>query len=183
MSVSKIENCSEVCRRDSLWISQDDACKSRIHVTAFCPIWSLAGIPGKLMIVAQKPNSPRTPWILGDIQRSYVTLLAIFRFTTTERILARRLLESYRLWQYRPWKWRNIFRETSQETKNKRYYKKQIDNNYTLIDHRNDTIKFSKLCSETTRLRLVVPLEFWTFYDVTSVVYKSVDHRKLWSIC
>ena len=31
---------------------------------------------------------------------------------------------------------------------------------YTLIDHRNDTIKCSKLCSETTRLRLVVPLEF-----------------------
>ena len=31
---------------------------------------------------------------------------------------------------------------------------------YTLIDHRNDAIKCSKLCSETTRLRLVVPLEF-----------------------
>ena len=36
---------------------------------------------------------------------------------------------------------------------------------YSLIDHRNDAIKFSKLCSETTRLRLVVPLEFSTFYD------------------
>ena len=31
---------------------------------------------------------------------------------------------------------------------------------HTLIDHRNDAIKCSKLCSETTRLRLVVPLEF-----------------------
>ena len=31
---------------------------------------------------------------------------------------------------------------------------------YTLIDHGNDAIKCSKLCSETTRLRLVVPLEF-----------------------
>ena len=37
---------------------------------------------------------------------------------------------------------------------------------YTLIDHRNDTIKCSKLCSETTPLRLVVPLEFWTIYAV-----------------
>ena len=40
-----------------------------------------------------------------------------------------------------------------------------------------------KLCSETTRLRLVVPLEFWTFYDVISMAYKSVNHGKLWSIC
>ena len=44
--------------------------------------------------------------------------------------------------------------------------KKQIDHRqfsmvHTLIDHRNDTINCSKLCSETTRLRLVVPpLEF-----------------------
>ena len=42
---------------------------------------------------------------------------------------------------------------------------------YTLIDHRNDAIKCSKLCSETTRLRLVVPLEFSTFYDIISMVY------------
>ena len=54
------------------------------------------------MIVAQTPNSPRTPWILGDIQGSYVTLLAIFLFTTTERILARWLVESYGLSEYRP---------------------------------------------------------------------------------
>ena len=31
---------------------------------------------------------------------------------------------------------------------------------YTLIDYRNDTIKCSKLCIETTRQRFVVPLEF-----------------------
>ena len=31
---------------------------------------------------------------------------------------------------------------------------------YTLIDHRNDAVKCSKLCSETTRQQLVVPLEF-----------------------
>ena len=30
----------------------------------------------------------------------------------------------------------------------------------TLIDHRNDAIKCSKLYSEATGLRLVVPLEF-----------------------
>ena len=57
-------------------------------------------------------------------------------------------------------------RETSQETKNKCHCKKQIDHRqfsmvHTLIDHRNDTINCSKLCSETTRLRLVIPpLEF-----------------------
>ena len=55
-----------------------------------------------------------------------------------------------------------------------------VDN---LIDHRNDVIKCSQLCSETTRLRLVVPLEFYTFYNVTPMVCKSVDHGKLWSIC
>ena len=53
---------------------------------------------------------------------------------------------------------------------------------YTLIDHRNVAIKCSKLCSETTHLRLVVSLEFWTFYDIISMVSKSVDHGKLWSI-
>ena len=36
------------------------------------------------------------------------------------------------------------------------------------------------LGSETTRLRLVVPLEFFfsTFYGVISMVYKSADHEK-----
>ena len=34
---------------------------------------------------------------------------------------------------------------------------------YTLINHRNDAIKCSKLCSEATRLRLIVPLEFEHF--------------------
>ena len=51
---------------------------------------------------------------------------------------------------------------------------------YTLIDHRNDTIKCSKLCSETTSRRRVVSLEF---YGIISMVYKSVDHGKLWLIC
>ena len=73
-------------------------------------------------------------------------------------------------------------RETSQETKNKCHCKKQIDHRqfsmvHTFIYHRNDAINCSKLWSETTRLRLVAPpLEFGTFYDVISMVYKSVDH-------
>ena len=54
---------------------------------------------------------------------------------------------------------------------------------YTLIDQRNDATKCSKLCSETTRLRPVVPLEFLTFYDANSIVCKSVEHGKLLSIC
>ena len=54
---------------------------------------------------------------------------------------------------------------------------------YTLIDHRNDATKCSKLCSETTSLRPVVPLEFLTFYDANSIVCKSVEHGKLLSIC
>ena len=59
---------------------------------------------------------------------------------------------------------RVISRETSQETKNKCYCKKtnrpQFSMVYTLIDHRNDAIKCSKLCIETTRLRVVVSFEF-----------------------
>ena len=64
------------------------------------------------------------------------------------------------------------------------YCKKQFDHNMIFHGlHSYDTLKCSKLCSETTCLRLVVLLEFWTFYDVISMVYKSVDHGKLWSIC
>ena len=95
------------------------------------------------------------------------------------------LVESYGLWEYGPRKWRNIFRETSQETKKNVIVKSnrpQFSMVYTLIDHGNDNIKCSKLCSETSRLRLMVPLEFWTFYDDISMVYKSADRGKLWSI-
>ena len=116
----------------------------------------------------------------------------IANFTITERILARWLVESFGLWEYRPWKWRNMSRSAGCFVvwffvKKKSYCKKTksttISMVYTLIDRRNDAIKCSKLCSDTTRLRLVVRLEFWTFCDVTSMVYKSVDHGKLWSIC
>ena len=49
----------------------------------------------------------------------------------------------------------------------------------TLLDHGNDAIKCSKLGSEITLLRLVVPLEFCTFYGVISMVYESADHEKV----
>ena len=67
---------------------------------------------------------------------------------------------------------RVIFRENLQKTKNKSYRKKQIDHNFpwsTLLQ----TI-------ETTRRWLVVPLEFWTFYEVISMVYLSNRPHFLW---
>ena len=104
-------------------------------------------------------------------------------YTKNSVILARWLDESYGLWEYRPWKWRNmsrvIFRETSQETKNKCYCKKQIDHKfsmvYTLTDHRNDAIKCSKLCSETTR-RSALVLNILLNRPQFSMVYTLVDH-------
>ena len=43
----------------------------------------------------------------------------------------------------------------------------QFSTVYTLIDHRNDGFTGKS----------------WTFYGVISMVYTSVDHGKLWSIC
>ena len=54
---------------------------------------------------------------------------------------------------------------------------------YTLIDHRNDVITCSKLKWNHEPQAGVFTAKFWTFYGVISMVYKSVDHRKLWSIC
>ena len=110
-------------------------------------------------------------------------------FKITERILAGWLVESYGLWDFRPWNDLTchavpvvlIFRKINVIVKKKKI-RPQFSMVYTLVDHRKDAIKCSKPCSETTRLRLVVPLEFWTFYAVISMVYRSVDHGKLWSI-
>ena len=52
---------------------------------------------------------------------------------------------------------------------------------YTLIDHRNDVIKRSKLKWNHKPQASGFTAKFWTFYGVISMVYKSVDHRKLWS--
>ena len=54
---------------------------------------------------------------------------------------------------------------------------------YTLIDHRNDVIKCSKLKWNHEPQASGFTAKFWTFYGVISMVYKSVDHGKLWSIC
>ena len=104
-------------------------------------------------------------------------------FTITERIIARWLVESYGLWEFRPWKWRKWSRSAGcfvfgfSPKKNECYWKThppQFSMVYTLMPQ-----KCLKLFSETTRLLLVVPLEFWTFHDVIFKVYKSVEQGKL----
>ena len=53
---------------------------------------------------------------------------------------------------------------------------------YTLIDHKNDAMKCSKLCSETTRLWFHLSFEHF----MTSFLWSigTVDHGKLqWSVC
>ena len=104
-------------------------------------------------------------------------------FTITERILECWLVESYGLWNNRPWKWRNMSRSAGCFVRRELRINVIVKTKsttifsmfYTLIDHRNDATKCSKLCSETTHQRPVVPLEFWTFYVVISMVHKSVD--------
>ena len=54
---------------------------------------------------------------------------------------------------------------------------------YTLIDHGNDVIKCSKLKWNHEPQASGFTAKFWTFYGVISMVYKSLDHGKLWSIC
>ena len=54
---------------------------------------------------------------------------------------------------------------------------------YTFIDHRNDVIKCSKLKWNHQPQACGFTAKFWTFYGVISMVYKSVEHGKLWSIC
>ena len=121
----------------------------------------------------------------------YMSIGWILNFTITERILEGWSVESYGLWNYRPWKWRNMSRSAGCFVRRKLRINVIVKTKsttifsmfYTFIDHRNDATKCSKLCSETNRQRLVVPLEFWTFYVVISMVHKSVDHRKLRSTC
>ena len=52
---------------------------------------------------------------------------------------------------------------------------------HTLIDHRNEFIKCWKLKWKPQPSGFTA--KFWTFYDVISMVYKSVDHGKVGSIC
>ena len=51
---------------------------------------------------------------------------------------------------------------------------------YTLIDHRNEVIKCSKLKWRNHEPQASgFTSKFWTIYGVISMVYKSVDHGKL----
>ena len=53
----------------------------------------------------------------------------------------------------------------------------------TLIDHRNDAIKCSKLkWNHEPQAIGGFTAKFWTFYSVISVVYKSADQENVWSI-
>ena len=54
---------------------------------------------------------------------------------------------------------------------------------YTLIDHRNDVIKCSTLKWNNKPQASGFTAKFRTFYGIISVVYKNVEHGKLWSIC
>ena len=54
---------------------------------------------------------------------------------------------------------------------------------YTLIDLKDDVIKCLKLKWNHEPQASGFTEKFQTFYGVISVVYKSVDHGKLWSIC
>ena len=53
----------------------------------------------------------------------------------------------------------------------------------TLRDHRNDVIKCSKLKWNHEPQVSSFIAKFWIFDSTISMVYKSVDHGKLWSIC
>ena len=65
-----------------------------------------------------------------------------------------------------------------------RYHKKQIETisrGLHLITEMRS--KCSKLCSETTCLRLVVHLSFEYFDVISKVEFESTDHGKLFLIC
>ena len=51
-----------------------------------------------------------------------------------------------------------------------------------LIDHRNVTIKCPKLKWNHEAQASGFTAKFLTFYGVISMVYKSADHEKVWSI-
>ena len=95
--------------------------------------------------------------------------------TITKRLLARWLVENYGLWEHRPFIWRNDDAICF-------YLSLAIFSWCTLFKPIKMASKCLKLCRETTRLRLVIPLEFW-HSDVISMVYKSLDYGKLLSLC
>ena len=62
-----------------------------------------------LTIRIQNPSSTNLKPVPG-IDRYMGRLQCTLSFTITECILVRWLVESYGLWEYRPWKWRNMSR-------------------------------------------------------------------------
>ena len=54
---------------------------------------------------------------------------------------------------------------------------------HTLIDLKDDVIKCLKLKWNHEQQASCFTEKFQKFYGVISVVYESVDHGKLWSIC
>ena len=105
--------------------------------------------------------------MLAKITKLVLKLLLNFNFYDNWANLARWLVENYGLWEYRPWIWRNM----SPKKLNRPEFSKPLPRHkmlllsfeeyltnrpqfsmvYTRINHRNDAIKCSKLCSETTR--------------------------------
>ena len=104
-------------------------------------------------------------------------------FTITERIVARWLAESYGLWEYRLWKWRNLSRSAGCFVfgflpKKKCYWK----NKSTTIFHGLHSYRPQKclrLFSATTRLLLVVLLEFWTFHGAWNIVVDLLNNLQV----
>ena len=52
----------------------------------------------------------------------------------------------------------------------------------TLIDHRNDAVKCSKLKWNYEPQGSGFTAMFWTFYGITSMVYKRADLEKVWLV-
>ena len=77
--------------------------------------------------------------------------------------------------------------DLQQLVKNKCYRTKtngaQFSMVYTLIDHRNDAIKMFKTLQWNHSPAARGSTWVLNIYDVISMVYKSADHGKLWSIC
>ena len=137
-----------------------------------------------LSFYAVNPDDPTNGVIPGENEArqglshhsaTLATPMKTVNSTTTRRLLARCLVENYSLWEHRPFIWRNddviCF-----------FLSLAIFSWCTLFKPIKMASKCLKLCSETTRLRLVIPLEYW-HCDVIPMVYKSVDYGKLLSLC
>ena len=142
-------------------------------------------MPDTLVILSRKPRSK---------------LIEYYYFYNAVWVLERWLVQGCGQWECRPWKWRDLQRNagarlvlTISQRKikpiqliilscycQKKNYRPYLFMAYTLIDHRINAIKWSKLGA--ARARLVVLLKFWTFYGVISMVDKSHEECRPWKI-